>query len=55
MSPDAIEVVPVLFYRNKGPISIGRLRIGGTYLPLVLPLVHGDHGVEVDAVLDHLG
>jgi isocitrate dehydrogenase kinase/phosphatase len=50
-SLDAIEVVPVLFYRNKGAYLIGRLRIGGTYLPLVLPLVHGDHGVEVDAVL----
>ena len=51
VSPDAIEVIPVLFYRNKGAYLIGRLRIGGTYLPLVLPLVHGDHGVEVDAVL----
>ena len=51
LSLDAIEVVPVLFYRNKGAYLIGRLRIGGTYLPLVLPLVHGDLGVEVDAVL----
>jgi len=51
VSLDAIEVVPVPFYRNKGTYLIGRLRIGGTYLPLVLPLVHGDHGVEVDAVL----
>ena len=44
-------MVPVPFYRNKGAYLIGRLRTGGTYLPLVLPLVHGDHGVEVDAVL----
>ncbi|HSE68834.1 MAG TPA: isocitrate dehydrogenase kinase/phosphatase AceK regulatory subunit, partial [Gemmatimonadales bacterium] len=48
---DAIEVVPVPFYRNKGAYLIGRLRTGGAYLPLVLPLVHGDYGVEVDAVL----
>jgi isocitrate dehydrogenase kinase/phosphatase len=41
LSLDAIEVVPVLFYRNKGAYLIGWLRIGGTYLPLYA-LVHGD-------------
>ena len=48
---EAVEVIPDLFYRNKGAYLVGRLRAGAELVPLVLPLVHTDRGVEVDAVL----
>lgn len=47
----AIECLPVSFYRNQGCYLIGRIRFGDRVQPLVLALVHGPEGVEVDAVL----
>jgi isocitrate dehydrogenase kinase/phosphatase len=48
---EAIEVVPTPFYRNKGAYVVGRLVTNAGILPLVLPTVHDDHGIRVDAAL----
>ncbi|HYH44966.1 MAG TPA: bifunctional isocitrate dehydrogenase kinase/phosphatase, partial [Thermoanaerobaculia bacterium] len=39
------------FFRNKGAYLIGRARRDGRVLPVILALVHGAEGLEVDAVL----
>jgi isocitrate dehydrogenase kinase/phosphatase len=48
---EAIEVVPTPFYRNKGAYVVGRLVTSEGGRPLVLPMVHDDRGLRVDAVL----
>ncbi|MBK7350688.1 MAG: bifunctional isocitrate dehydrogenase kinase/phosphatase [Gemmatimonadetes bacterium] len=48
---EALEMVPTPFYRNKGAYLVGRIRAGTTLLPLVLPLVHDEDGIRMDAVL----
>ncbi len=47
----AIEMVPVPFYRNKGAYLIGRVRTTDGITPLVLAIVHDDNGIRVDAAL----
>jgi isocitrate dehydrogenase kinase/phosphatase len=48
----AAEMLPFLFYRNKGAYLVGRLRLqGGEVRPLVVPLTHPPEGVRPDAVL----
>ncbi|MGH7528595.1 MAG: bifunctional isocitrate dehydrogenase kinase/phosphatase, partial [Gemmatimonadales bacterium] len=49
--PLVIEMLGSVFYRNKGAYLVGRLRAGGEILPLVLPLIHAERGIVVDAVL----
>ena len=49
--PIEIDVVRSVFYRNKGAYIVGRVRRGGTILPLVLPLLRAERGIVVDAVL----
>jgi isocitrate dehydrogenase kinase/phosphatase len=46
-----VEMLPTLFYRNKGAYAVGRIRWNGGLVPLVIPLMNGPAGVEVDAVL----
>ncbi len=48
---EAIEVFPALFYRNKGAYLVGRILANGTAVPLVLPIVHDEDGIRVDALL----
>jgi isocitrate dehydrogenase kinase/phosphatase len=48
---EAIEVVPTPFYRNKGAYVVGRLLTPTGPVPLVLPVVHDQLGLRVDAVL----
>jgi isocitrate dehydrogenase kinase/phosphatase len=48
---DAAEVCRVVFYRGKGAYLVGRLRRGRFVTPLVLPLVHLDDGLHLDAAL----
>ena len=48
---EALEMVATPFYRNKGAYLVGRIRAGTALLPLVLPLVHDEQGIRVDAVL----
>jgi len=49
---EAVDVVDAVFYRGTGAYLAGRLRgADGATLPLVMVVLHGDGGVEVDAVL----
>lgn len=48
---ESVEVVDSAFYRNKGAYVIGRVRAGRHALPLILPLLHQERGVVLDAVL----
>jgi isocitrate dehydrogenase kinase/phosphatase len=50
-SIDSADVLPALFYRNKGAYLIGRLRAGDAIIPLALPMVNEGDGIRVDAVL----
>jgi isocitrate dehydrogenase kinase/phosphatase len=47
----AAEVLPTIFYRNKGAYVVGRLRAGDEAVPLVLALLNPGPGIVVDAVL----
>ena len=48
---EAIEVLKPVFYRGKGAYLVGRIRRGPTVTPLILPLLHEEGGIYVDAVL----
>lgn len=48
---DAIEMVSEPFYRNKGAYLVGRIRKNNRVIPIILPIVHGESGLFVDAVL----
>jgi isocitrate dehydrogenase kinase/phosphatase len=49
--PVTVEMLRSVFYRNKGAYLVGRVRRGELVLPLVLPLIHAERGIVVDAVL----
>ncbi|HEX5386950.1 MAG TPA: bifunctional isocitrate dehydrogenase kinase/phosphatase [Gemmatimonadales bacterium] len=49
--PLSVELLRAPFYRNKGAYLIGRVHGAGELVPLVLPLVHGERGITVDAAL----
>jgi isocitrate dehydrogenase kinase/phosphatase len=54
LSPDEpvrLEMVRSIFYRNKGAYLVGRIQAGAETIPLVLPLLHAERGIVVDAVL----
>ncbi|HYS80300.1 MAG TPA: bifunctional isocitrate dehydrogenase kinase/phosphatase [Anaeromyxobacteraceae bacterium] len=48
---DAVEMLEPVFYRGKGAYLVGRLRRGASISPVVLPLLHGESGIYLDAVL----
>ena len=48
---DAIDVLGAVFYRQKGAYLVGRLRWLNRVSPCILPVVHDDTGVRVDAAL----
>ena len=48
---EAVDMLRPVFYRNKGAYLIGRVRRGDAVMPLVLAILHGEKGLEVDAVL----
>jgi isocitrate dehydrogenase kinase/phosphatase len=48
---DAVEMLRRVFFRGKGAYLVGRVRRGAAVSPLILPLLHGEGGVYVDAVL----
>jgi isocitrate dehydrogenase kinase/phosphatase len=50
-SIESIDVIGSVFYRGTGAYLVGRIRGGGETAPLVMVLVHGEHGIEIDAVL----
>src|SRR5215210_4947389 len=49
--PVELDVVQSVFYRNKGAYLVGRMRTPEETIPLVLPLLHAERGIVVDAVL----
>jgi isocitrate dehydrogenase kinase/phosphatase len=49
--PVELDVLRSVFYRNKGAYLVGRIRAGQETIPLVLPLLHAERGLVVDAVL----
>ncbi|HVS02234.1 MAG TPA: bifunctional isocitrate dehydrogenase kinase/phosphatase [Thermoanaerobaculia bacterium] len=48
---DAVDVLTAPFIRNKGAYVIGRARRGAAASPVLFALVHGEQGIELDAVL----
>jgi isocitrate dehydrogenase kinase/phosphatase len=48
---DGIEMLKPVFYRGKGAYLVGRIRRGPAVSPFILPLLHLDGGVVLDAVL----
>lgn len=46
-----LEVLRSMFFRNKGAYIVGRLSINEKPIPFVLPLLNGEQGVYVDALL----
>ena len=48
---DSLDVLKPTFFRGKGAYLVGRVRRGAAVSPLVLPLLNGEHGIYVDAVL----
>jgi isocitrate dehydrogenase kinase/phosphatase len=49
--PKELDLLRAVFYRNKGAYLVGRIRAGRETVPLVLPLLHAERGIVVDAVL----
>jgi isocitrate dehydrogenase kinase/phosphatase len=49
--PVRLDLLRSIFYRNKGAYLVGRIQAGGVTIPLVLPLLHAERGIVVDAVL----
>ncbi|HET6630451.1 MAG TPA: bifunctional isocitrate dehydrogenase kinase/phosphatase [Woeseiaceae bacterium] len=49
--PQAVEIVPALFYRGRRAYAVGRLIGGGWQVPLVIPFAHTDEGVMSDVVI----
>jgi isocitrate dehydrogenase kinase/phosphatase len=50
-TPVHVDLLRSVFYRNKGAYLVGRIRAGSSVIPLVLPLLHAERGIVVDAVL----
>ena len=48
---DAIDMLGAVFYRQKGAYLVGRLRWLNRVSPCILPVVHDETGVHVDAAL----
>ncbi|HEU5303071.1 MAG TPA: bifunctional isocitrate dehydrogenase kinase/phosphatase [Gemmatimonadales bacterium] len=49
--PVKLDVLHSVFYRNKGAYLVGRIHAGNETIPVVLPLLHAERGIVVDAVL----
>jgi isocitrate dehydrogenase kinase/phosphatase len=49
--PVDLDLLRSVFYRNKGAYLVGRIRAGAEIIPLVLPLLHAERGIVVDAAL----
>jgi isocitrate dehydrogenase kinase/phosphatase len=48
---DAVEMLRPVFYRNKGAYLVGRIRRGAEVHPLILPVLHQEDGLTLDAAL----
>lgn len=45
------EVLNSVFYRNKAAYIVGRICMGDTYRPFVIPILHGENGMFVDTLI----
>ncbi|MCH6199282.1 bifunctional isocitrate dehydrogenase kinase/phosphatase [Aquiflexum sp. LQ15W] len=51
-TPDSTtQVLKSVFYRNKGAYVIGRIKIGGKWMPFIIPFLNGPKGVFVDTMI----
>lgn len=51
-SPDSkTQVLKSVFYRNKGAYVIGRISIGGKWMPFIIPFLNGPKGVFADTMI----
>ncbi|MDX1383343.1 MAG: bifunctional isocitrate dehydrogenase kinase/phosphatase [Thermoanaerobaculia bacterium] len=48
---EALDFLRPVFVRNKAAYLVGRARRGGRAVPLVLAILNGDEGLELDAVV----
>ena len=48
---DHVDMIRPVFYRNKGAYMVGKMAKGNVQIPIVVPLIQTDDGVEVDTVL----
>jgi isocitrate dehydrogenase kinase/phosphatase len=48
---DQMDMIRTVFYRNKGAYLVGKITKGNIQIPIVLPLIHFDDGVQIDGVL----
>ena len=46
-----LEMLKSVFYRNKGAYIVGRLITGDRVHPFIMPLLHDERGIFVDALL----
>lgn len=46
-----VDVVKPHFYRNKGLYIIGRIFMGTHIIPLCIPIIHPEHGAEIDSII----
>ena len=49
----AVDIVKAIFYRNKEAYIVGRIVVGTTIIPLIIPLANGDAGIYAETVLLH--
>lgn len=49
--PEAVEVIPPLFYRGRRAYLVGRILGDGWHVPLVIPFANPTEGITVDAVI----
>ncbi len=45
------QVLKSIFYRNKAAYLIGRTRVGGKWMPFIIPFLHNENGVYVDTMI----
>lgn len=46
-----LEMLKSIFFRNKGAYIVGRLHLEDRVFPFIMPLLHEENGVYVDALL----
>ncbi|MCO6480951.1 MAG: bifunctional isocitrate dehydrogenase kinase/phosphatase [Phaeodactylibacter sp.] len=46
-----LEMLKSIFFRNKGAYIVGRLHLEDRVFPFILPLLHEENGIYVDALL----
>lgn len=45
------QVIKSVFYRNKAAYLVGRTRVGGKWMPFIIPFLNGPNGVYVDTLI----